>query len=56
MTPYPYQEDTRRKAPKQAFLGGGSISLGQDEEDPTVVVMATTVVNEHDGTYEIMSR
>jgi hypothetical protein len=56
MTPYTYQEDTRRKAPKQAFLGGGSVSLGHDEEDTTVVVMATTVVDEHHGTYKIMSR
>jgi hypothetical protein len=38
------------------FLGGGSIPLGVDEDDPAVTAVAATAVDEHDGTYEIPNR
>jgi hypothetical protein len=48
-----YREDTRRKALKWAFLGGGSVPLGLDEDDPAVTAVAA---DEHDGTCEIPCR
>jgi hypothetical protein len=51
-----YREDTRRNDSKWAFLGRGSVPPELDEEDPAVVVMATTVVNKPDETCRILSR
>jgi hypothetical protein len=55
-TPHTYREDTRRKALRRVFLGRDSIPIGLDKDDPTVTVVATTVANEHNGTYEIPNR
>jgi hypothetical protein len=40
-------------APKHAFLGGRSIPPGLNEDNPTVMAMATAVADELDGTYGI---
>jgi hypothetical protein len=56
MTPYMPLEDTHRKALKRAFLGRGSGPSGLDEEDPTIVVMATMTADEHGGIGKIPSR
>jgi hypothetical protein len=51
--PQTYREDTHRRAPKHAFLGGGSAPLGLEEDNPTIAAMA---VVELDGTCEIPER
>jgi hypothetical protein len=51
-----YQEDTRRKASKWAFLAMGSVPPRLDKEDPIVTDVATTMTDKHDGTCEISSR
>jgi hypothetical protein len=56
VTLHTYREDTHRKAPKWAFLGGCSIPLRSDEDDPAVTAMATAAADEHGGTCKILSR
>jgi hypothetical protein len=50
------QEDTSRKTPKWAFLGGGSVPSCFDEDDPTVTAVVATMTRDHDGTYEILNK
>jgi hypothetical protein len=51
-----YEEDTRRKAPRWAFLGGGSILPGLDEDRPIITVVAPSVAGIHDGTYKMLGK
>jgi hypothetical protein len=51
-----YQEATRMKALRRAFLGGGSIPLGLNEDGPTITVVAPQATDKHDGTYGIPNR
>jgi hypothetical protein len=55
VTPHMYQEDTRRKDPRHAFLGGGSVPLGLDEDDPTITAVTTTMADKHNVTYKILN-
>jgi hypothetical protein len=50
-----YREDTRRKAPKWAFLGGACESPALDEGNPTVMAVATMVAGKLDGTCEVLN-
>jgi hypothetical protein len=43
--------DTRRKAPRWAFLEGGSVPLGLDEDDPVAMTVVTTIGSEHHWTF-----
>jgi hypothetical protein len=51
-----YWVDTRMKALKWAFLGGVSIPLGLDEDNPSVMAVAAIMADEHDRTFKIVSR
>jgi hypothetical protein len=51
-----YWHDTHRKAPKWAFLGGGSIPYGLEEDDLAVTAEVAMAANEHDGTCKISGR
>jgi hypothetical protein len=56
MTPHAYWEDTCMKAPKWAFLGGGFIPSGLDEDNLIVTVVAPLAVGKHNGTCATLNR
>jgi hypothetical protein len=56
VTPHAYQEDTRRKALRWAFLGRGSVPPDLDEDDPTIMIVALPMANMNDGTCEILGK
>jgi hypothetical protein len=56
VTLHTYQEDARKKATRRAFLGGRPVPQGLEKDDPTFTTVATVAADEHDETYEILSR
>jgi hypothetical protein len=52
-TPHIYWEDASMCALKRAFLDGGFIPPGLDEDDPNMSTMVAAVAAELDGTCEI---
>jgi hypothetical protein len=56
VAPHTYRKDTHRRAPKQEFLGKGSVPPGLDEDFPTDTAMVTTAATELDQTCEILDR
>jgi hypothetical protein len=39
-----------------AFLGGGFVPLGPDEDGPAAMAIVIVPIDMHDGTFEILSR
>jgi hypothetical protein len=49
-----YREVTHMRALERAFLGGGSIPPGFDEDAPTVTAVVAVAATELDGAYKIL--
>jgi hypothetical protein len=54
--PHAYQEVTNKKDLWQAFLGGGSILMGLDEDGPTITTMAPPVASNYGRTCKVLNR
>jgi hypothetical protein len=52
----PYREDTGKKDQGRAFLHRGSASPAPNEDDPSIMTVATPVADEDGRTYKTLSK